>query len=164
MTVHRRESFGRPMEEVFRSLVEIVDRRADVHVVFPVHPNPRVKELAARILGGRDRVHLVPPLGYLDFVHLMRDAVVILSDSGGVSEEAPTVRTPVLLLRRVTERREALDVGTARLVGTDRDTITRETLRLLDDETEREKFFVSTNPFGDGRAAQRIIDILTERL
>jgi len=164
VTAHRRESFGEPMEEVFRSLVEIVDQRAGVHVVFPVHPNPRVQEMAARILEGRGRIHLVSPLGYLDFIHLMRDAVVILSDSGGVTEEAPTVATPVLLLRRVTERNEALDAGTARLVGTDRDTITDETLRLLDDETERAKFFVSDNPFGDGRAAQRIIDVLTERL
>ena len=164
VTAHRRESFGEPMEEVFQALVEIVDRRPGVHVVFPVHPNPRVQELAARILADRDRIHLVGPLGYLDFIHLMRDAVVILSDSGGVTEEAPTVGTPVLLLRRVTERNEALDAGTAVLVGTDRDTITRETLRLLDDETEREKCFASDNPFGDGRAAQRIIDILIERL
>jgi len=164
VTAHRRESFGGPMEEVFRSLVEIVDQRADVHVVFPVHPNPRVKELAAGVLEDRDRIHLVAPLEYLDFIHLMRDAVVILSDSGGVSEEAPTVGTPVLLLRRVTERNEALEAGTAVLVGTDRDTITRHTLRLLDDEAERAKFLVSTNPFGDGRAAERIVDILTERL
>ena len=164
VTLHRRESFGEPMEEVFRSLVEIVDRRPDVDVVFPVHPNPRVRERAERILKDRDRLHLVSPLGYLDFIHLMRDAVVILSDSGGVSEEAPTVGTPVLLLRKVTERKEALDAGTARLVGTDRDTIIRETLRLLDDETERAKFLVSDNPFGDGRAAQRIVDILKERL
>ncbi|MBN1882273.1 MAG: UDP-N-acetylglucosamine 2-epimerase (non-hydrolyzing) [Deltaproteobacteria bacterium] len=164
VTAHRRESFGEPMEEVFRSLVEIVEQRPDVHVVFPVHPNPRVKEAAARILQGQDRVHLVSPLGYLDFIHLMRDSVVILSDSGGVSEEAPTVGTPVLLLRRVTERKEALDAGTAILVGTDRDTITRQTLQLLDDDEARARFSVLDNPFGDGRAAQRIIDILTERL
>jgi UDP-N-acetylglucosamine 2-epimerase (non-hydrolysing) len=164
VTAHRRESFGEPMEEVFRSLVEIVDQRPDVHVVFPVHPNPRVVELAKRILVDHPRIHLVAPLGYLDFIHLMRDAVVILSDSGGVSEEAPTVGTPVLLLRKVTERKEALDAGTARLVGTDREEITRQTLLLLDDETERAKFFISDNPFGDGRAAQRIVDILAERL
>jgi UDP-N-acetylglucosamine 2-epimerase (non-hydrolysing) len=164
VTAHRRESFGEPMEEVFRALVEVMDRSPDTHVIFPVHPNPRVKELAARILEGRERIHLVAPLGYLDFIHLMRDAAVILSDSGGVSEEAPTVKTPVLLLRKVTERTEALDAGTARLVGTDRETITRQTLLLLTDETERAKFFVSDNPFGDGRAAHRIVDILAEHL
>jgi len=161
ITAHRRENFGRPLERIFealRILAEAYD--GDVHMVYPVHLNPHVQEPARRVLGKVHNITLIEPLDYLPMVHLMKRAYLILSDSGGIQEEAPALGTPVLVLREVTERPEALEAGTACLVGTDRDRIVAETRRLLDDASAREAMARAVNPFGDGHAAERIVQAL----
>lgn len=164
LTMHRRESFGSPMERVFRSLRELVEGNRNIRIVFPVHPNPSVRRMAVAILKGVDGIRLIDPLPYLDFVNLMKLSKVIISDSGGVCEEAPSLGKPVLLIREVTERPEALEAGTAVLVGTDPKKIIASVVRLVEDEAEYGKFQNIKNPFGDGRAAERIVKILMDRL
>jgi len=164
VTCHRRESFGEPIRAIFSALGSVVERNRDVHVVFPVHPNPNVRRDAKRILGDRDRVHLIPPVPYIDFVHLMKRSFLIVSDSGGICAEAPSIKKPVLLIRNVTERPEAIQAGTAKLVGTDPDTIVRETEKLLNDLNEYQKYAAAVNPFGDGAASQRIVEVLQKAL
>lgn len=164
LTTHRRESFGKPMENVFRALRTIADSNPRVHVVFPVHPNPNVRDNAAQILAGHERIHLISPVPYLEFVHLLKRAHLIVSDSGGICEEAPTLGKPVLLIRNVTERPEAIASGTARLVGTDPKVIIEWVGRLLNDPDEYKTFVGRENPFGDGTASRRIVSILKERL
>jgi UDP-N-acetylglucosamine 2-epimerase (non-hydrolysing) len=161
--MHRRESFGVPMRRVFRALLTIVKRFPDLQVVYPVHPNPNVARPAQEILGRNARVRLLPPLEYVPFVHLLKRCELVLSDSGGVQEEAPAHGKPVLVLRDKTERPEAVRAGTARLVGTDPNRITREVGRLLDSRTARLQMTRRRNPFGDGSAAQRIADYLEYR-
>jgi UDP-N-acetylglucosamine 2-epimerase (non-hydrolysing) len=160
VTAHRRESFGAPLENICRALREIVRLCPDVAVVYPVHPNPSVREPVYRLLKSVDRIQLLPPIGYLPFVHLMKRSYLILSDSGGIQEEAPALGKPVLVLRDKTERPEAVRAGTARLVGTDPDQIVRVSLRLLRSRSEYVKMARAGNPFGDGRAAARIADFL----
>ena len=164
VTAHRRESFGEPIRNVFSALRKVADRNKDIHIIFPVHPNPNVKGDAERMLEGHERIHLIPPVPYLDFVGLLKRSYLIVSDSGGVCEEAPSLGKPVLLTRKVTERPEAISAGTARLVGTDPDTMVEWIERLIRDPGEYKKFTGITNPFGDGRAAGRIITVLRERL
>ncbi len=164
LTMHRRESFGAPMERVFSALRELVGGSRHIRVVFPVHPNPSVRSMAEAILKGVEGIRLVDPLPYLDFVNLMRFSKIIISDSGGVCEEAPSLGKPVLLIREVTERPEALEAGTALLVGTDPEKIINSVVRLTGDEAEYKKFQNIDNPFGDGRAAERIVKILMDRL
>ena len=160
VTGHRRESFGDGLENICRALCEIIKRNSDVEMIYPVHLNPNVREPIFRILGNVPRIHLTEPLGYLPFVQLMSLAYLILTDSGGIQEEAPALGTPVLVMRNVTERPEGIEAGTARLVGTKVASIVDAAQQLLDDEHEYEQMAKSVNPYGDGKAAERIVDIL----
>lgn len=164
VTGHRRESFGEGFEKICRGLKMIAERNPDVRIVYPVHLNPNVKEPVHQILGGVANVHLIEPLDYAGFVLLMDKAYLILTDSGGIQEEAPSLGKPVLVMREKTERPEAIEAGTARLVGTDSEQIFEETQQLLSDRTEYEKMARAANPFGDGRAAERIVQILLREL
>jgi len=155
VTGHRRENFGAPLESVCRALLEIASL-GGVDVVYPVHPNPLVGGPVQAALAHHPGIHLVPPLDYLPFVWLMRRADVLLTDSGGIQEEAPALKTPVLVLRETTERPEAIDAGTARLVGTSQRDIVHWTRKLLFDDQQYGAFADKPNPFGDGRAAERI--------
>jgi len=155
VTSHRRESWGSSLENVCLALRDLVRRFEDVLVVYPVHLNPNVRDTAHRVLAGTPRVHLIPPVGYLTFIELMKAAHIILTDSGGVQEEAPTLRKPLLLLRDVTERPEAFDAGVAKIVGTDRRRIVAEVSRLLADDQAHRAMASGRNPYGDGRAARR---------
>jgi UDP-N-acetylglucosamine 2-epimerase (non-hydrolysing) len=160
VTAHRRESFGKPMQRIFQALADIAERNEDVEIVLPVHLNPNVRRTAFEVLERVDRVHLIEPLSYLSFAHLMDSSYLILTDSGGIQEEAPSLGKPVLVLRDVTERPEAIEAGTAVLVGTDRDRITHLTQELLDDTARYRQMARAVNPFGDGKAARRIADVL----
>jgi UDP-N-acetylglucosamine 2-epimerase (non-hydrolysing) len=164
LTAHRRENFGRPLENVFNAVRTLAQRYAqDVHIVYPVHMNPHVHQPAHRILGDVANISLLDPVEYLTMVHLMGRAVLILTDSGGIQEEAPALGTPVLVLREVTERPEAIEAGTARLVGTDVDRILDQACALLDDPAAYQRMARAVNPFGDGHAAERIVAALMER-
>ncbi|MBN1918673.1 MAG: UDP-N-acetylglucosamine 2-epimerase (non-hydrolyzing) [Verrucomicrobia bacterium] len=156
VTAHRRESFGEPLRRVFQALRTIAVGRDDVAIVYPVHPNPNVRGAAHELLGGVPRVHLTGPLSYPDFVHAMKRATLILSDSGGVQEEAPSLDTPVLVLRDQTERPEAIEAGATELVGTDPARITAAVERLLGDAAAYARMAGAPNPYGDGHAAGRI--------
>jgi UDP-N-acetylglucosamine 2-epimerase (non-hydrolysing) len=160
LTTHRRESFGGPMESVLSAVNSIVEDFNDVEVVFPMHKNPNVREAVKKVINGNGRIHLVEPVEYLPFVHLMSRAHLILTDSGGVQEEAPSLGKPVLVLRDTTERPEGVHAGTARLVGTSRERIIREASLLLRDEKEYRAMANAVNPYGDGRASVYIADAL----
>lgn len=160
LTAHRRENFGAPLQNIFSAVRTIVDRHADVEIAYPVHPNPNVKALAFRLLGGHERIHLLEPLSYRDLVHVLQDASLVLTDSGGIQEEAPVFGKPLLVLRRDTERPEAIDAGAALLVGTDERAIVDAAERLLTDKDAYLRMSMVRSPFGDGFAAQRIADIL----
>ena len=157
VTAHRRENFGPPLENICTALREVVKRNSDVQLVYPVHMNPNVREPVHRMLGGQQRVHLIGPLPYEPFVHLMNRAYLLLTDSGGLQEEAPALGKPVLVLRRETERPEAVEAGTVKVVGTDADAILTETERLLHNRAEYERMAHAVSPYGDGHAAQRIV-------
>ena len=159
VTAHRRENFGAPFANMLAALKQIADRE-DVHLIYPVHPNPNVRGPAYEVLGTHPHVTLLPPMDYLGFAHLMGQAYLILTDSGGIQEEAPGLGVPVLVMRHVTERPEAVAAGTAKLVGTDTQVIVREAVRLLDDPEAHSAMARAVNPFGDGRAAERIVSIL----
>jgi len=163
VTTHRRESFGPPMRNTLEALRRIAERYPDVEIVLPVHYNPRVRQEVYRHLGGVPRVHLIEPLGYEAFVHLMKHSCLVLTDSGGIQEEAPSLGKPVLVLRDTTERPEGIRAGTARLVGTNADRIVRAASRLLEDGRAYRAMAQAVNPYGDGRAAQRIANILQTR-
>jgi len=156
VTSHRRESWGRDLEEICLATRDIVQAFADVAVVYPVHLNPNVRSTVQRTLAGAERVYLTEPLDYLTFINLARRSFLILTDSGGLQEEAPTLGKPVLLLRKVTERPEAFEAGRARVVGTSRAEIVSEASRLLTDPNEYLAMATGDNPYGDGRAAERI--------
>jgi UDP-N-acetylglucosamine 2-epimerase (non-hydrolysing) len=156
VTGHRRENFGEGFESVCRALGRIASR-GDVSVVYPVHLNPNVQNAVQGALSGVDQVHLIDPLDYVPFVYLMKRAYLILTDSGGVQEEAPALGKPVLVMRDVTERPEALKAGVVRLVGTDEDRIVRQVERLLDDRSAYRKMSARVSPYGDGRAARRVV-------
>ena len=159
VTAHRRENFGKPMENIFHALKELAERN-DVEIVYPVHLNPNVQEPANRILKDVNHITLLPPLDYLPLVHLMKHATLILTDSGGIQEEAPAFGIPVLVLRETTERPEGVDAGTLKLVGTETSRIVEEARRLLDDPVEYGKMSKASNPYGDGHAAERIVEAL----
>lgn len=159
VTGHRRENFGQGFEDICKALLEIAERD-DVEIVYPVHLNPNVQEPVRRILGDCPRIHLIEPLDYLPFVYLMNRAHILLTDSGGIQEEAPSLGKPVLVMRDTTERPEAVVAGTVKLVGTDVVRIVSETTRLLDDQQEYQRMSRAHNPYGDGKAAQRIVEIL----
>jgi UDP-N-acetylglucosamine 2-epimerase (non-hydrolysing) len=159
VTGHRRESFGSGFEQICTGLVRLADR-GDVQIVYPVHLNPNVREPVRRILGERANVRLIEPLDYLPFVYLLNRADLVLTDSGGIQEEAPSLGKPVLVMRDTTERPEAIEAGTARLVGADAARITKEASVLLDSSIAYTRMARAANPFGDGRAAHRICTIL----
>ena len=160
LTSHRRENFGEPMANVFSACRELVERNEDVELIYPVHPNPNVRRTAKEILAKVPRVHLIEPMEYRPFAQLMSKCYLILTDSGGVQEEAPTLGKPVLVLRTTTERPEAIEAGTAKLVGTEKHAILLEAQRLLSDHTAYQEMAAKVNPYGDGTAAKRIVDIL----
>jgi len=163
VTGHRRESFGGGFERICQALMEVAQQHSDVDVVYPVHLNPNVREPVNRLLTGIDNVHLIEPLDYLPFVHLMSRAHIILTDSGGIQEEAPSLGKPVLVMRDTTERPEAVAAGTVKLVGTDVANIVRELNRLLVDQDAYQAMSYAHNPYGDGQACQRILEALLTR-
>lgn len=156
VTTHRRENLGEPMREIYRALRGVVEDYPDVEVIFPVHKNPAVRSVVDGELGGLDRVHLIEPLDYQPFVNLINRVYLVLSDSGGIQEEAPSLGKPVLVLRNTTERPEAVDAGTVRLIGTGMDAVSAETRRLLDDKVFYNRMANAVNPYGDGLASKRI--------
>lgn len=164
VTGHRRESFGTGFENICRAIQKITERYPDVEVVYPVHLNPKVQEPVKRILGGNPRVKLIEPVGYEEFIALMDRCHFVLSDSGGVQEEAPSLGKPVLVMRDTTERPEGVTAGTCRLVGTDVEKILREASVLLEDEEEYRRRSELKNPYGDGKAAERIVEVLGKEL
>lgn len=160
MTMHRRENQGEPMERVFRAVRKVVDAHPDVEVVYPVHLNPIVQALANQELGKHDRIHLIEPLDVIDFHNIAAKSYFIMSDSGGVQEEAPSLGVPVLVLRETTERPEGVAAGTLKLVGTKTDDVLQAMTHLLEDKEEHEKMAEAKNPYGDGTAAKQILDVL----
>jgi UDP-N-acetylglucosamine 2-epimerase (non-hydrolysing) len=160
VTAHRRENFGSRLEDICRALRAIVASNPDVEVLYPVHPNPNVQETVHRALGHCERVTLCEPLDYASFVCAMKRCFLILSDSGGVQEEAPALGKPVLVLRTETERPEAVEAGVVRLVGSNFGTITREVQRLLDDRSAYQAMARGVSPYGDGKASARIVGVL----
>jgi UDP-N-acetylglucosamine 2-epimerase (non-hydrolysing) len=162
VTAHRRENFGEPFEHLCQAILKLLERNLDIQVLYPVHPNPNVYGTAHRLLGNHPRVILCEPLDYLPFVTAMKSAYLILSDSGGVQEEAPALGKPVLVLRHETERPEAVHEGVVKLVGTNLDTIVSEAQKLLDDDSAYQKMSRGTSPYGDGKAAFRIVRVLRD--
>ncbi|WP_233541642.1 non-hydrolyzing UDP-N-acetylglucosamine 2-epimerase [Mitsuokella sp. AF33-22] len=157
VTTHRRENLGEPMRHVYKALKALTEEFDDVEIVFPVHKNPKVREVVNAELGGLEKVHLIDPLDYEPFANLMNKAYLILTDSGGVQEEAPALGKPVLVLRDTTERPEAVLAGTVKLIGTDRERVYAEAKKLLTDKDEYSRMAEAVNPYGDGQAARRII-------
>ena len=164
LTTHRRENYGAPLAEICQAALQLLGRFPDLEVIFPVHLSPVVKETAMRLLGSHPRVHLLEPLDYKAFVNAMKCAYLILTDSGGVQEEAPSLGKPVLVLRNTTERPEAVKSGTIRLVGTDSERIVSEASRLLTDKDAYDAMARTVNPYGDGQATQRILSIVDDFL
>ena len=164
LTCHRRESFGEPVNRIFRAILRIADDNRDVEIVYPVHPNPNIKNLAHKVLSGKANIHLTEPLAYPYLIWLMSRSYLILTDSGGIQEEAPSLGKPVLVLREVTERTEGIEAGTAALVGTDEKKIIKKVLQLLTDRAEYEKMAKMTSPYGDGKSSERILDIIKKEL
>lgn len=162
-TGHRRENFGQGFEQIFAALKEITEQRTDIQIVYPVHPNPNVKLLAEKYFAGSTAIQLIAPLSYGPFTWLMQQSYMIMTDSGGIQEEAPSLGKPVLVLREVTERPEAVKAGTVLLVGTDKEKIKSFTLQLLDDTDFYQEFSKKINPYGDGKASERIVDYLVQQ-
>jgi UDP-N-acetylglucosamine 2-epimerase (non-hydrolysing) len=160
VTSHRRESWGEDLENMCLALKDLVSRHPDIRVIYPVHMNPNVRNTVLSLLQGNDRIHLTEPLDYITFVSLLRRCFLVLTDSGGIQEEAPTFRKPVLVMRKVTERPEASQFGMARIIGMSREGIVRETERLLDDTEAYLDMSEGENPYGDGRAAERIVEAI----
>ncbi|MBQ3123753.1 MAG: UDP-N-acetylglucosamine 2-epimerase (non-hydrolyzing) [Firmicutes bacterium] len=160
VTCHRRENLGENMENIFGAIRQIADEFDDVEVIYPVHLNPKVREIAGRILDGADNIHLIEPLQYQPFVNLQAKSYLIITDSGGMQEEAPSLGKPVLVVRKETERPEAIAAGTAKLAGVERDTIYNMTKELLTDKEAYDKMAHAANPYGDGKTSQRIVEIL----
>lgn len=160
LTAHRRENLGEPMRNIFRGIRRVLDEVPGIKVIYPIHKNPIVRAAADEIFGDCDRVKLIEPLDVFDFHNFQNLAHIILSDSGGIQEEAPSLGKPVLVLRDTTERPEGIEAGTLKLVGTDSDVIYRETIRLLTDKQEYERMSKASNPYGDGHASERIADAI----
>ena len=164
LTAHRRENLGEPMHNMFRAIKKVIDQFDDVKIIYPIHMNPLVRKSASRILDGSDRIKIIEPLDVLDFHNFLAASHLILTDSGGIQEEAPSLGKPVLVLRDTTERPEGIDAGTLKLVGTDEKTIYAEFVTLLTDKEAYEAMHKASNPYGDGFASRRIADILSEKL
>lgn len=163
MTTHRRENLGEPMRHVYRALKSVLETHADVEAIFPVHKNPKVREIVNQELGHLSRVHLIEPMDYEPFANLMAKVDIVLTDSGGIQEEAPALGKPVLVLRDTTERPEAVEAGTVKLIGTAYEDVLRETNRLLDDEKHYRSMAEAANPYGDGKACERIIKAILRK-
>lgn len=164
ITAHRRENLGEPMRHMFKAIRRVMDEHPDVKAIYPIHMNPVVREIANEYLGDDDRIHIIEPLDVLDFHNFLSRSYLILTDSGGIQEEAPSLGKPVLVMRDTTERPEGIAAGTLKLVGTEEDTIYREFSRLLSDKTEYDAMSKASNPYGDGHACERIADILVKDL
>lgn len=163
LTAHRRENLGKPMRNIFKAVKKITDEFNDVKVIYPIHLNPKVREIANEVFKGDDKVHLIEPLEVFDFHNFQNKSYIILTDSGGIQEEAPSLGKPVLVLRDTTERPEGIKAGTLKLVGTDEETIYNETKKLLTDKKEYEKMSKASNPYGDGHASEKIVDAILEK-
>ena len=164
ITAHRRENLGEPMKNMFRAIRRVMDENPDVKAIYPIHMNPVVRETANAILGDDERIHIIEPLEVLDFHNFLNKSYLILTDSGGIQEEAPSLGKPALVMRDTTERPEGIKAGTLKLVGTEEETIYNEFTKLLTDEEEYNKMSRASNPYGDGFACKRIADILIEKL
>jgi UDP-N-acetylglucosamine 2-epimerase (non-hydrolysing) len=160
VTAHRRESFGKPFEDICEALSDIADKNPEFEIVYPVHLNPNVQEIVYKTLSTKKNIHLINPVGYPQLIWLMDKSYLVITDSGGVQEEAPSLGKPVLVLRNVTERQEGIDAGTAILVGTDKDMILKTTQKLIEDKMLYEKMAQTVNPYGDGTSAKKIVSIL----
>lgn len=160
VTAHRRENFRESIRNICLALKKVAESNDDVEIIYPVHPNPNIKNVVNEILGNCCRIHLIEPLGYYDFVQLMNESYLILTDSGGIQEEAPSLGKPVLVMREVTERPEAIEVGTAKLIGTHKDKMIQEIQVLIENEGVYRKMTQAHNPYGDGNASERIVKIL----
>lgn len=163
ITAHRRENLGEPMRGMFQAIRRIVEEYPDVKAVYPVHLNPKVREVANEVLGDNEKIKLIDPLEVIDFHNFIANSYLILTDSGGIQEEAPSLGKPVLVLRDTTERPEGIQAGTLKLAGTDEETIYQLTKQLLEDQEEYRKMSKASNPYGDGKASQRIADAIIQR-
>ncbi len=163
LTAHRRENLGEPMKHIFTAIKRIVDEFDDVKVIYPVHLNPKVRNIANELFKDCDKIKLIDPLDVFDFHNFINKSYIVLTDSGGLQEEAPSLNKPVLVLRDVTERPEGIEAGTLKLVGTDTDKIYNETKKLLTDKKAYENMSNAINPYGDGHASERIVDAIIER-
>jgi UDP-N-acetylglucosamine 2-epimerase (non-hydrolysing) len=164
ITAHRRENLGEPMKNMFRAIKRIIVEKPDIKAIYPIHMNPVVREAAKEILGDIDRIRIIEPLEVLDFHNFLSRSHLILTDSGGIQEEAPSLGKPVLVMRDTTERPEGIAAGTLKLVGTDEEAIYKTFKQLLEDQNEYEKMSKASNPYGDGFASKRIADILEKTL
>lgn len=160
LTTHRRENLGEPMRHIYKALRRIIEEIPDTEIVFPVHRNPLVRKVVEEELAGVDRIHLIDPMEYEPFANLMSLSSLVLTDSGGIQEEAPSLGKPVLVLRNTTERPEAVEAGTVRLIGTDKDVVYAKTKRLLTDQAAYDAMSNAVNPYGDGKASQRIVQAI----
>jgi len=158
VTAHRRENWGIPLENICLSIKKLIQKYDDLEIVYPVHLNPEVKKVVYKILKNSPRIHLIKPLDYLDFINLMNKCFLVLTDSGGLQEEAPSLGKPVLLLRKVTERPEGVEAGTVKVVGLSKEKIFKEACKLLDNKITYKRMAASVNPYGDGKASKRIVD------
>lgn len=162
ITAHRRENLGEPMQHMFRAIRQVMDEHTDVKAIYPIHMNPVVREIAKAVFGNDDRIHIIEPLDVLDFHNFLARSFMILTDSGGIQEEAPSLGKPVLVMRETTERPEGIVAGTLKLVGTTEEVIYKNFKILLEDRTEYDRMAKACNPYGDGHACERIADVLTE--
>ncbi len=162
ITAHRRENLGEPMRHMFKAIRRVMDEHPDVKAIYPIHMNPIVREIAEEFLGGDDRIHIIEPLDVLDFHNFLSRSYLILTDSGGIQEEAPSLGKPVLVMRDTTERPEGVAAGTLKLVGTEEMRIYNEFSQLLSDKEEYDAMSKASNPYGDGHACERIANILCE--
>ncbi len=163
LTAHRRENLGENMYNIFRAVKRVVEESPDLKVIYPIHMNPKIREIANSVIGDNDRIKIIEPLEVVDFHNFINKSYLILSDSGGIQEEAPSLGKPVLVLRDTTERPEGIEAGTLKLVGTDEETIYVETIKLLRDKEEYNKMSKATNPYGDGTTSRQIVDAIVEK-
>ena len=164
ITAHRRENLGEPMRNMFKAIKRVIDEYDDVKAIYPIHMNPTVRKTASEIFGDDCKIHIIEPLEVVDFHNFLNNSYMILTDSGGIQEEAPSLGKPVLVMRNTTERPEGIAAGTLKLVGTDEENIYRNFKMLLDDNGEYEKMSKASNPYGDGHACEKIADVLERRL
>lgn len=164
VTAHRRENMGAPLESIAKAILKIIEDNKDVKIIYPVHLNPKISEMIDPIIGNHERIRLIKPLEVLDFHNFIDQSYFVMSDSGGIQEEAPSLGKPVLVLRDTTERPEGVEAGTLKLVGTEYEDIVREAQKLLDDDEEFERMSKASNPYGDGHASERIVKLLEENL